>query len=61
MESDLNVGRDGREMFLKTGKASSRGKDLFLGLEGKKYKRIQLKLEDIRVEGERNPTLYSYD
>lgn len=49
--------------FGKQGKslASSRGKDLFLGLEGKKFKWIQIKFENGRAERGRNPALHSCD
>lgn len=46
-------------MFLKISQAFRRGKDLFLGLEGKRHKGIQIKLEDIRAERGRNPTLFT--
>lgn len=44
---------------MKISQAFRRGKDLFLGLEGKRHKGIQIKLEDIRAERGRNPTLFT--
>lgn len=61
MEEDPNVGQNGTQMFLKTGKAISfyKNKEQFSGTEEKWYKQIQIKFEDTRVEKGRNPALHT--